>query len=162
MTDLDNLAGLAHEADTDKTAPLPPGEAAPEDVPHVPGPEEQALDLVNMFAGTLAAYAPDAGAVWTEQARAMSAAAIAPVMVKYNWSMTAIPCELGAAIIVGPLLYRSAMIVGEKLKADRAAKAPAAATAQAPAAGRLVPAPGATETGAGPEVAVHPQMALYA
>ncbi|MYM96246.1 hypothetical protein [Duganella vulcania] len=166
MEDLDNLAALA--ADADATAPPPPGAVAVQDVPAPPGPDEQALDMVNGFAGMLAGYAPDAAAVWTPEARQASAQAIAPLMVKYNFSLMAIPPELTAAIVVGPLLYRSATIVRDKLQADRAAKAQPGAQPAPPAAAQPVGFQGvavemnpAPENGLPPGTAVHPQMALY-
>lgn len=162
MNELDKLDDLAAEADLDKNAPagtvLP--DANPE--PQPPGPEEQALDLVNGFAGLLVGYAPDTATIWTPEARASSAAVIAPLMVKYNFSLMAIPPELTAAIVVGPLLYRSATIVGEKIKADRAAKVPEKGAAPPPpGAASPQPVPGATENGIAPAVPAHPQMALY-
>lgn len=159
MDDLDNLAGLAAEADG--LAPPPPGAEQAEPEPTGPTPEEQASDMVNAFAGFVTSYAPEAGAVWTPEARAAASGAIAPLMVKYNFSLMAIPPELTAAIVVGPLLYRSATIVRDKLQAERAAKpAPAAAPAAAQNYGMPQPNP-APESGESPATPVHPQMALY-
>lgn len=170
MQDLDTLEALAVSADQNPNAPAPAGvvaSAVPAE-PLPPGPDEQALDLVNAFAGFVVGYAPDTAVVWTEEARGRSAAALAPLMVKYNISLMAIPPELTAAIVVGPLLYRSATIVGEKIKADRAAAAakkaetaPPGTRQAAQAAETRTIAPGATEDGSGPAVAVHPQMGLY-
>lgn len=164
MEELDQLAGLAAAADADSAPPA--GAPAPENEPaqNVPGPDEQALDMINGFAGLLAGYAPDTTAIWTEQARQASAAAIAPLMVKYNFSLMAIPPELTAAIVVGPLLYRSASIVGDKIKADRATKrvppvgAPSTAGPVDASGQPAAPAPAIDQA---PAVAVHPQMALY-
>jgi len=160
MDDLENLAGLAAEADG--LAPPPPGAEPAEPEQTGPTPEEQASDMVNAFAGFVASYAPDTEAVWTPEARARSAAAIAPLMVKYNLSLMAIPPELTAAIVVGPLLYRSATIVRDKLQADRAAAkaAPVAGPAGQQSYGLPQPNP-APESGQSPAVAMHPQMALY-
>lgn len=160
MEELDQLAGLAAEADIDKTAPAGAVVAEAEAEPHVPGPEEQAADLVNGFAGLLVGYAPETATIWTPEARASSAAVIAPLMVKYNFSLMAIPPELTAALVVGPLLYRSATIVGDKIKADRAAKEAEKGTAP-PTQGAPVPVPGATQNGVAPATPAHPQMALY-
>jgi hypothetical protein len=169
MDEFDTLEALAASADQNPNAPAPAGVVASADAvaePLPPGPDEQALDLVNAFAGFVVGYAPDTATIWTEEARGRSAAALAPLMIKYNISLMAIPPELTAAIIVGPLLYRSATIVAEKIKADRVAAAaaarPGASTRQAvEAAEPAAIAPGATESGAGPAVPVHPQMALY-
>ncbi|MYM39653.1 hypothetical protein [Duganella qianjiadongensis] len=169
MNELDQLAGVVAAADEHAAAGLPPqpGQEPEPPAPVVPGADEQAVDLVNTFAGLLAAYAPDTAAIWTEHARQASAAAIAPLMIKYNISITAMPPELTAAIVVGPLLYRSATIVGEKMRADRAAKhspavaAPAPKTAANDTAASAPPAPPAQDPNQSPAVAVHPQMALY-
>lgn len=161
MEELDTLAGLAAEADG-LAAPLPGAEPA-EPEPTGPSPEEQASDMVNAFAGFVTSYAPEAGAVWSPEARAAASGAIAPLMVKYNFSLMAIPPELTAAIVVGPLLYRSATIVRDKLQADRAAAGkatPAARAAAQPNYGLPQPNP-APESGESPAVPVHPQMALY-
>lgn len=169
MDELDQLAGLAAAADQSAAAGMPAPAGAGEGDPGAPpeqagpGPDEQAADAVNAFAGFLGAYAPDTAAIWTDQARQASAAALSPLFVKYNINMGAIPPELTAAIVVGPLLYRSFTIVGDKMKADRAAKV--AAAAPPPAAGAPSPAtpppvrPGAADDA--PAVAIHPQMALY-
>lgn len=170
MEDLESLGGLAAAADS-QNAPAPAGVVAsdaPAELP-APGPQEQALDMVNAFAGLLGGYCPATAEVWTEEARQRSAAVLAPLMVKYNFSLMAIPPEMTAAIVVGPLLYRSATIVAEKVRADRAAAAAKKAAEQG-AAGQQAHqaqdhtgiAPGATESGAGPAVPVHSQMGLYA
>lgn len=170
MDDIATLEAMAASADLNPNAPAPAGVVAsdaPAELPP-PGPDEQALDLVNGFAGLLTGYAPATEAVWTEEARQRSAAVIAPLMVKYNFSLMAIPPELTAAMVVGPLLYRSAGIVAEKIKADRA-EAEAKAAAARGGAGKQVHqaqqrgqvAPGATEDGSAPAAPAHPQMALY-
>lgn len=175
MDELDQLAGLAAAADQ-SAAVGQPGLAVPvseDPAQHVPGADEQATDIINGFAGVLAGYAPDTASIWTEQARQASAAAISPLIVKYNINLGAIPPELTAAIVVGPLLYRSATIVGDKIKTDRAAKlAPtqraAIAPPGAPGAGGMMDSTGQAlaaapaAPGEAPAPAIHPQMALYA
>ncbi len=170
MEDLDTLGGMAAAADT-LNAPAPAGVSA-SDVPAEPQPpglEEQALDMVNAFAGLMAGYCPATAEVWDEGARVRSAAAIAPLMEKYNFSLMAVPPELTAAIVVGPLLYRSATMVADKVRADRAEAAARKAAEQGAARQQSQRAtehtgiaPGATQDGSGPAVPVHPQMALYA
>lgn len=125
--------------------------------------------MVNAFADLVTGYAPATADVWTIEARVRSAAVLSPLMVKYNISLMAIPPELTAAIVVGPLLYRSATIVADKVKADRAEAAAKKAAEQGAARQQSQAvsehtgvAPGATEDGSGPAVPVHPQMALYA
>lgn len=162
MDELDNLAGLAAEADG--LAAPPAGDEPAEPVPTGPTPEEQASDMVQAFAGFVTSYAPEAAAVWTPEARAAASGAIAPLMIKYNFSLMAIPPELTAAVVVGPLLYRSATIVRDKLQADRAAAAAKASPVRAPAAAQNYGLPQsnpAPESGESPAVPVHPQMALY-
>jgi hypothetical protein len=175
MDELDSLAGLAAAADQ-TAAPAGAVATAPDQVQpeqHVPGPDEQAADIINGFAGMLAGYAPDTASIWTPEARQASAAAIAPVLVKYNFSLSALPCELVAGIVVGPLLWQTSRVVGEKIKADRAAKLnPQAGQAAVPrpgapsgsglvdSTGQPLAAPPAALNEA-PAVARHPQMALY-
>ncbi|MFL6675876.1 MAG: hypothetical protein ACJ8LG_21615 [Massilia sp.] len=164
---LDGLTDLVAQADqvgsVSSTGNAPVAGGAPAEPPAEPSPEEQAADAVNMFADLVVGYAPAAADVWTPQARTASAAVMGPIFVKYGWSLTRLPPELAAAMVVGPLLYRSATVVAEKIKADRAEKATAqrqvvqGGSAGAPT-GSGTPAPGPSEA---PPVAVHPQVALF-
>lgn len=148
-TDAGTQANIIAEAPIDPNAPPPPPPAA-----------EVALDLVNGFAGLVVGFCPEAGEVWTEQARQASADVLAPLAEKYSWNLAVIPIEVTAAMIVGPLLWRTSKIVAEKIKADRDAKAPQLTRAAAPAEQRVAKVAADAEGGA-PAAAVHPQMALY-
>ncbi len=158
---LESLAGLAASTDAgtqaniDAEAPVDPN--AP---PPPPPPDVIALDLVNGFAGLVVSFCPDAGEVWTMEARQASAAVLAPLAEKYSWNLTAIPIEVTAAMIVGPLLWRTSKIVALKLQADRDAKAAKLPATAAPAEKRVAAVAAAAEDGS-PAAAVHPQMALY-
>jgi hypothetical protein len=140
-TDTETQAALAAETPPDPNAPPPP-----------PGFDEQAVDLVNTFAGLVTAYAPDAAAIWTPEARSQAAAVMAPVMEKYNFSMANLPPELTAAIVVGPLLWQTSKVVALKMKAGKAETAPPGHEGPRQAEAPLDVAPGAP---------VHTQMALY-
>lgn len=162
--ELDQLAGAAAAADNAAAALAPPpvgedGQPIPE-APAAPGPEEQAADLVNMFAGLVIGYAPAAAEVWTEANCRAAASVIAPVMVKYGFSMMALPPELAAAIVVGPLLYRTSTIVAEKIRADRAEKAAAKPAERIASKPDPVAAPSGPD--GAPPAGVHEQMKLYA
>lgn len=145
-TDAGTQANIDLETPVDPNAPPPPPPAA-----------EVALDLVNGFAGLVVGFCPDAGEVWTEEARVASAAVLAPLAEKYSWNLAVIPIEVTAAMIVGPLLWRTSKIVAEKIQADRAAKTSKLA---APAERQVADKAAAAEDGA-PAAAVHAQMALY-
>lgn len=161
-TELDSLAGAVAAADATATALAPPpvGEDGQPIVepPPAPGPDEQALDMVNMFAGLVVGYAPAAADVWTEDNRRAAASVIAPVMVKYGFSMMALPPELAAAIVVGPLLYRTSTIVAEKIRADRADKKPVKALTESTKP-TIVPPPAGPD--GAPSAGVHEQVKLY-
>jgi hypothetical protein len=154
MDTLETLGTLAASTDAESQAtaaaaiPVDPNASPPP-----PSHEEQAVDLVNMFAGLVTSYAPDAAGIWSPEARAASAAVMAPVMAKYNFSMDRIPPELAAAVVVGPLLWQTSKIVALKMKEGRAQPAP-----EAPAATGTAEQPADTAPGA----PVHTQMALYA
>lgn len=150
MDELNNLDALAASTDAaildsqpvDPNAPPPP---APE-----PTRQEQAGDLVNMFAGLVTSYAPDTLAIWTPEAKANSAAVIAPLLEKYNVSLINLPPELMAAVVVGPLLWQSSKIVAAKIARDRNPQP------RENPDGQPVP-----EAEVAPGAPVHSQMGLY-
>lgn len=159
MEALEKLAGLAASTDAESAATIaaatPPDPNAPPPPAPPPGSSEVAADIVNSFAELVTSYAPDAAEIWTAKNREMSAAVLAPLVEKYNFSLERIPPELIAAFVIGPLLWKTSTAVGDKLKADRAEKAAAkrlatGGGAAAPAAADGAPAP-----------AVHSQMGLY-
>lgn len=136
-TDANNAATTAAQTPVDPNAP-----------PEPPSLEEQSLDGINMIAMMFMQYAPETATVFTPEANKMAAAAMVPVMEKYGWTMFNLPCELTAAIVVGPMLYKASKIVAEKIKADRQLKAPQ--QQQKP-----------NVTVEAPDIPVSPQMALY-
>lgn len=155
MDTLKQLEGLAQSTDDQSQAAIaaetPPDPNAPPAPPPEPSAAEQAADMVNMFAGFVTAYAPDAADIWTEQARAASAAVLAPVLEKYGISMARIPPELTALVVLGPLLWQTSKIVAAKMDGNKAAKArPATQSDPAAPSDDIAPGP-----------ARHPQMDLY-
>jgi hypothetical protein len=147
--DLAALQGAAAEVDAETAPPelTPDGQPVP-----VVDYFQEARKGVDIFAGLVCGYAPKAADIWTEEAKQRAAAGLMPVYEKYGVTMSALPCEVMAAIIVGPLLYASSKIVAAQMQIDQAA---AKAKAQAK------PESGAANAGDTPEQAVHSQMALY-
>ena len=129
--ELDQLAGIAAEADT---AAAPP-ELTPDGQPVQPAAAidyaTEAAAAVDMFAGLVTGYAP------------------APVLEKYGVSVGAMPPELLLIVTAGPLLYQTSKLVAAQMHAQKA-KAPAADTAAPPAGPAESPGP-----------QIHPQVALY-
>lgn len=159
MDDLTNLAGLAAEADAGAAPAAPPGQ---EGAATEPTRNDQAADLVKMFSGLVIGYVPETASVLNEAAQLRCAIAIAPVLEKYNFSMDALPCELVAAVIVGPVIYSAGKIVVAKFQAERAqAAAPGGARSAGPAED-VAFRPPAPPSDVAPAAAMHPQMALYA
>lgn len=160
MDELEKLAGMAAEADA-AAAGAVPGAALGAPGPEAPPPEatrlDQANDLVTMFSGLVIGYVPETALVFTPEANARCAMALAPVMEKYNWSMDAMPCELVAAVVVGPVIYSAGKMVMAKIQAERAQ---VAAPAGGPAAPGM-PFGAPVSDNVAPASGQHPQMALY-
>lgn len=165
MNDLDNLTHMAALADAGATeidaAARGPEldehgqaivQAAPTDY------HTEAAGAVDMFAALVVGFAPKAEPIWSAEAKARTAAALAPVMEKYGFSFGAMPPEITLAIVAGPLLWQSSRVVAEQLEEKRreSARRPDVTDVQAHA--QRDPAP---ESGAGPEVKTHAQMGLY-
>jgi hypothetical protein len=108
-----DIDGLAHEA-------INPGaaQAAAEAAAAAPDYFTEARGTVEFFGAMLDGYAPGAGFKPDEVTR--MAAAVAPVMEKYSFTLGAMPCELVALIVCGPVLYNSAKVVAAKLRTDQA------------------------------------------
>lgn len=122
-TDLDNLDHIAANADAGAISMDNPqgvegegGELAPQ------GPDYmiEARGTVDMFTAMVVGYAPKCESVWTEPAKARTAAALAPVMEKYGFSFGAMPPELTLLIVAGPLLWQSSRIVAAQMADDKA------------------------------------------
>lgn len=154
MTELDTAEMMAIAAAADEgTQDTPQG--VPQDTPQEPAAPDydtEARGAVDMFAALVVGYAPAAESVWTEPAKARTAAALAPVMEKYGFSFGSLPPELTLMIVAGPLLWQSSRLVAAQMAAERA-KAKAAKPAKVQAAKE------GADTAPAPEVA--PQMAPY-
>lgn len=120
MENLAELEALATSTDAKSNeiqqASIPVDPNAP---PEPPGREEQARDMVNAFVGLAAGYAPEVQNHWPEAQIQASAAVIAPLLEKYNFSLTNIPPELMAIIVLGPPLYQTAKVIARKIESDR-------------------------------------------
>lgn len=155
--ELQNLQALADTVDTDNGAALTGDDGQP--LPPAKPPKDfagEARAAVDTFAALIVGYAPAAAELWDNDAKKCIAAALGPVMEKYNFSLNALPPELTLIIIAGPVLYQSSKCIATQA-AEQKAKARPVATAPAKVEARGEKFP--TETA--PAVAVHPQTALY-
>lgn len=157
--ELAGLAGLADEVDGGAAAVAAPGDPhAPQPIPAGPDYGQEAAGMVDMFGAMVCGYAPAAEPLWSPETKGRMAASIAPVMEKYGVSFGALPVEVTALIVCGPVLYQSARVVAAQINADKAkaaaAQSQAVAHNAAPAAAPAAPA----DT---PEQPRHAQMALY-
>ena len=151
LDQLDNVAAIADAgaAESDN----PGGEVPAMET----GPDfgKEAAGAVDMFAAMIVGYAPAAASIWTEPAKARTAAALVPVMEKYGFSFGSLPPELTFAIVAGPLLWQSSRLVAAQMEADKAK-----AVQQArPVQGIEKATHEAVHTAPAPER--HPQEALY-
>jgi hypothetical protein len=121
-TDLDNLEHIAASADAGAMSMDTPHNEDGHGEAIAQGPDyyTEARGTVDMFAAMVVGYAPKAESVWTEQAKARTAAALAPVMEKYNFSFGAMPPELTLMIVAGPLLWQSSRIVAAQMAEEKA------------------------------------------
>ena len=150
-SELDALASLAAATDAEQTGKLPDGTLV-EDQPQPVNYGQEAAMTVDTFAALLVGYCPDTAPLWADDKKAAVSASLAPVMEKYGFTLGALPVELIFIVTAGPLLYQSSKLVAGQMKREQLA-------AQAKPVARAEPAPGAVT--AGPEVARHPQTALY-
>lgn len=162
-TDLDNLDHIATQADagaismdTPQAAEGQGGELAPQ------GPDYfiEARGTVDMFTAMIVGYAPKCESVWTEPAKARTAAALAPVMEKYGFNFGAMPPELTLIIVAGPLLWQSSRIVAAQMAEDKAKAAKEKPKAEKPDPMTMAAQPvGQFEQA--PAQEVHDQVKLY-
>ncbi|SAK68223.1 hypothetical protein AWB76_04071 [Caballeronia temeraria] len=121
MPGLDSLGGMAAGIDAEAAGALNPemsGAMPGQPVPTGPDYERGARGIVDMTRAMIGGYAP--GAEWDEATSGRMAASLAPVFEKYGWDMeAAMPCELVALVVCGPVLYQSARAVALKIKQDR-------------------------------------------
>lgn len=167
--DLNNLQGLAAQADAEAIALDTPAEGPGAEVqagPQAPDYQIEARGAVDLFSAMVVGYAPKAESVWTEPAKARTAAALAPVLEKYGFTFGALPCELTFVIVAGPLLWQSSRIVAaqmaeEKAKAKKEEKPEGGEGGMASTvANAMAPEP-TGQPEAAPAPTTHPQMALY-
>ena len=165
MDDLDNLQGVAAAADSNAAELDGQNQAPGTEVAVIEqGPDymTEARGMVDLFAAMAVGYAPKAESVWTEQAKARTAAALVPVMEKYAFSMGAMPPELTLIIVAGPMLWQTSKIVAAQMAEEKAKAKPK--EKDKPADGQGISEVMAKPTGQpeqGPATPTHPQMALY-
>lgn len=162
-TDLDNLDHLATQADAGAVSIDNPQEAegqGGELAPQGPDYMIEARGTVDMVTAMIVGYAPKCESVWTEPAKARTAAALAPVMEKYGFNFGAMPPELTLIIVAGPLLWQSSRIVAAQMAEDKAK-----AAKEKPKAEKPDPLTMAAQPTGQPEPApaqeVHDQVKLY-
>lgn len=121
------LSGMAAEVDAAAHEAINPGAAAAAAEAAASGPDyaKGAMGTVELVRGMVDGFAPGAG--WDDSTSARMAASLAPVFEKYGWDVeSALPCELVALMVCGPVLYQSARVVALKIQTDRAAQLRAA------------------------------------
>ena len=148
------LDGLAAQVDADTQGAAPDGSI----IADQPAPIDYATEAaatVDTFAALVGGYCAEAGALWTPDTRAAVAAALAPVMQKYGFTIGALPCELVLIITAGPLLYQTSKIIAAQMAREKATAKKPTDPAQVQ---DVKPKATGPET---PEVKRHPQEALY-
>lgn len=129
MSDLDQLDSVAAAADAgaaaaDGVAVQDAGQALQDTGPNYGG---EAAGAVDMFTSMLVGYAPATASIWTDEAKARTAAALAPVMEKYGFSFGSLPPEITLLVVAGPLVWQSSRVVAAQMEADKAKAAQVAA-----------------------------------
>lgn len=147
-TPLDHLDDLAAQVDADTTGTLPDGTLIA-DQPAPTDYQTEAAGTVDMVAAMIGGYCAPAGALFTDDKKRAVVGALVPVMVKYQFSLGALPCELTLIIVAGPLMYQASKLVAAQMRQEQAATAKPAQVAARPAS---------TDT---PEQKRTPQEALY-
>lgn len=147
IDELDLLTAHAAAVDADALPPVAPqgenGQPLPPPVNYL----MEATGIVGTFAALVKGYCPETAEVWTDQTRDDVAAALAPTMEHYQWTMGGMPPWVMTLFVAGPPLFQTAKIVRLKMEASKSKQ-------DAPAVGGSVEA--------GPEQLVHPQVKLYA
>ena len=157
QSDLAALAGVAASADAiGAPDPIPgaPGEIS--EVSQAINYATEAAQSVDMFAALVTGYAPACVQIWTDHTKAAIAAALAPVLEKYQMTLGGLPVEIALLIVAGPPLYQSSKLIAAKIAQDKAIAAQTAQSVTAQPVARAVTQP--IET---PQNEVHPQVALY-
>lgn len=167
MDELDNLQGVAAAADAGATEMDGQNMAPGTEVATVeqgPNYAMEARGMVDMFAAMAVGYAPKAESVWTEQAKARTAMALAPVMEKYSFSFGAMPPELTLVIVAGPLLWQTSKLVAAQMAEEKAKAKTKDAEKPKTKAGDTITEAAEKPVGQwenAPAAPTHPQMALY-
>lgn len=140
---LDQLDQIAAAADSSLGAIDNPGQPLGEGAQVQQGPDYRtaAAGMVEMFAAMACGYAPEAGPIWTPDAKARTAEALAPVLEKYSIDLGAMPPEITLLIVAGPLLWQTAKIIGMK---NQAARAKAKIDTSGASDAAITPGPGET------------------
>lgn len=133
---LDQLAGIAAQADSAVALVENPVAADAAQDPAAPDYATEASALVDMVAAMICGYEPKCLPLWGDDRKAGISAALAPVMEKYNFTLGAIPPEITLLIMVGPPLYQSARIIADGMNKQQAKP-------QDPSAPVAAPEPGA-------------------
>ena len=123
-----DLANLAAMIEPDPVLPGEPG------TPPATDYTTEASGAVEMLAALIVGYEPKCLPLWDDPRKAGIAAALAPVMEKYNFSLGKIPPEITLLIIIAPPLYQSSKIIAEGMNKREAEAKPAALVAEAGAA----------------------------
>jgi len=157
--ELAGLASLAAEADQSAAAVAAPGDPTAPELPP-PGPDfaTEAAGMVDMLGAMICGYSPACAPLWGADTKQRMAMSVAPVMEKYGFSFGAMPVELAALVVCGPVLYQSARIIGAQMADDKARAAQAQQRAQETNAAPVTAPPAPADA---PAASVHPQMALY-
>lgn len=157
--ELNGLAGLVAEVDGGAAAVSAPGDPnAPEVAPAGPDFSTEAAGAVDMLGAMICGYSPACEPLWGADTKTRMAASVAPVMEKYGFTFGAMPCEMLAIVVCGPVLYQSARIIGREMAEDKAKAVASQRQAAAHNAGLPVTPVAPSDV---PEVARHPQTALY-
>jgi len=153
----DGLAGLEHvaaQADSLGAASVPVEEGGTLGAPPPVDYGMEASGAVATFASLVGGFSPKAGELWTEAVQIRTAAALAPVMQKYNFTFGNLPVELTFAIVAGPVLWQTSRVIGAQMAAEKAAK-PMSEKGSGPKTAAPPPDPNAINPG------IHEQVKLY-
>lgn len=154
-TELDGLAGLAGEVDGEHLGAMPDGTAIADQPAPVDYASEAAM-TVDTIGALIVGYCPATAELWGTDKKAAVSQALAPVYEKYGFTMGGMPCELVLIVVAGPLLYQSSKLIAHQIATEKAAAQAAKSRTVSAATGTSQAAPAQS-----PEVARHPQTALY-
>lgn len=127
---LDQLAGVAAAADLATADIENPGAPEAEAVPAAPDYATEASGLTDIVAALITGYEPRTVPLWGDERKAQIAAALAPVMQKYNLTLGNMPPELTLLVMAGPPLYQSMRIIAERMKPQQGKQSEGATKAE--------------------------------